>query len=174
MYPVFNGIPGSLSCIPFSKPSSGFHNDTLDSRIPIPLHGVIKEVIVQNCKRFNAMKRNKMDGNLPNTTYKHCWDGFCPSLSWNVSDMWDGWYLEASNEADQLQCLYVFLITKVTFSLAHVKIAPSLQQQLLLNALKRNFALFKTVFKFLRSPHRNSIKKGRISFVWNPSFRQKS
>ena len=72
MYPVVNGIPGSLSCIPFSKPSSGFHNDTLDSRIPIPLHGVIKEVIVQNCKRFNAMKRNKMDGNLPNTTYKHC------------------------------------------------------------------------------------------------------
>ena len=65
MYPVFNGIPGSLSCIPFSKPSSGFHNDTLDSRIPIPLHGVIKELIVQNCKWLIAMKINKTDGNLP-------------------------------------------------------------------------------------------------------------
>ena len=57
----------------------------------------------------------------------------------------------------------------MTFSLAHVNIAPSLHWQLSLNALKRNFALFKTVFKFLTSPHQNSIKKGRISFVWNPS-----
>ena len=93
MYPVVDGISGSLSCIPFSKAQySGFHKKTNipDSRIPIPLHGAIKEVIVQNCKWFIAMKRNKMDGNLLNTTYRHdliCWDGFCSSLSLNVSDM---------------------------------------------------------------------------------------
>ena len=39
MYPVVNGISGSLSCIPFSRPRIP------DSRIPIPLHGAIKEVI---------------------------------------------------------------------------------------------------------------------------------
>ena len=110
-----------------------------------------------------------------NTTYRRdliCWDGFCTSLSLNVSDMWDGSAPSPSRglkQADQFQCLYVFLITNVTFSLAYVNIAPSSQQQLLLNALKRNFALFKTDFKFLTSPHQNSIKKGRISFLWNPS-----
>ena len=81
MYPVVNGISGSLNCIPFSKAQdSGFHKtDIPDSRIPIHLHGAIKEVIVQNCKWFIAMKRNKMDGNLPNTTYRRdliCWGGF--------------------------------------------------------------------------------------------------
>ena len=150
----------------------GFHNDTLDSRIPIPLHGVIKEVIVQNCKRFNAMKRNKMDGNLPKHNLQTLLRWFLPKSL--IECFWHVRRLAPSpsrglKQAEQLQCLHVFLITNVTFSLAHVNIAPSLQQQLLLNALKRNFALFKTVFKFLTSPHHNSIKKGRISFVWNPS-----
>ena len=109
-----------------------------------------------------------------NTTYRRdliCWDGFCKSL---IECFWHVRRLapcpsRGLKQADQLQCLFVFLITNVTFSLAHVNIAPSLQQQLSLNALKRNFALLKTVFKSLTSPHQNSIKKGRISFVWNPS-----
>ena len=140
-------------------PDSTKKTDIPDSRIPIPLHGVIKELIVQNCKWLIAMKINKTDGNLP----KHNLQTWTYLLGWllHKSLIECFWhvrrlppkYLEASNEADQLQCLYVFLITKVTFSLAHVNIAPSLQQQLLLNALKTNFALFKTDFKFLRWPH---------------------
>ena len=130
---------------------------------------------MKNCKWLIAMKETKWMEIYQNTTYRRdliCWDGFCTSLSLNVSDMWDGIAPSPSRglkQADQFQCLYVFLITNVTFSLAYVNIAPSSQQQLLLNALKRNFALFKTDFKFLTSPHQNSIKKGRISFLWNPS-----
>ena len=110
-------------------PDSTNKTDIPDSRIPIHLHGAIKEVIVQNCKWFIAMKRNKMDGNLPNTTYRRdliCWGGFCTRLSLNVSDTWDGFppkYLKTSRK----QTMPVFLITKVSFSLAHVNIAPSLR-----------------------------------------------
>ena len=156
-------------------PDSTNKTDIPDSRIPIPLHGAIKEVIVQNCKWLIAMKRNKTDGNLP----KHNLQTWPYLLGWLlhkslIECFWHVRRLAPSpsrglKQADQLQCLCVFLITNVTFSLAHVNIASSLQQQLLLNALKRNFALFKTDFKFLTSPHQNSIKKGRISFVWNPS-----
>ena len=86
-------INSGLSCVfRFPKPripDSTNKTDIPDSRIPIHLHGAIKEVIVQNCKWFIAMKRNKMDGNLPNTTYRRdliCWGGVCTRLSLNVSD----------------------------------------------------------------------------------------
>ena len=68
MYPFVDGISVSLICIPLSKAQdsdSTKKTDIPDSRIPIPLHGVIKEVIVQNCKWLIAMKINKTDGNLP-------------------------------------------------------------------------------------------------------------
>ena len=174
MCPVVNGNSGPLSCIPFSKAQdSGFNKQNWYPGFQNSYSSMIKEVIVQNCKWLIAMKRNKTDGNLP----KHNLQTWPYLLGWllhslNVSDMWDGSAPSPSRglkQADQLQCLYVFLITNVTFSLAYVNIAPSSQQQLLLNALKRNFPLFKTDFKFLTSPHQNSIKKGRISFLWNPS-----
>ena len=107
---------------------------------------------------------------MPICIFNHKRDLFTPLIEcfWHVRRLAPS-PSRGRKQADQFQCLYVFLITNVTFSLAYVYIARSLQQQLLLNALKRNFALFKTVFKFLTSPHQNSIKKGRISFVWNSS-----
>ena len=69
MYPVVNGISGSLSCIPFCKAQdSGFHQQTdfPDSRVRIPLHGAIKEVIAgEKLQMAYCDERNKMDGNLP-------------------------------------------------------------------------------------------------------------
>ena len=46
-------------------PDSTNKTDIPDSRVPIPLRGAIKQVIVQNCKWLIAVKRNKMDGNVP-------------------------------------------------------------------------------------------------------------
>ena len=95
-------------------PDSTSKTDIPDSTIPIPLHGTIKEVIVQNCKWLIAVKRNKMDQNLPNTTFRRdliCWDGFCTSLSLNVSDMWDGLpakYLEASSKPTNYNAICIF------------------------------------------------------------------
>ena len=91
-------------------PDSTNKTDIPDSRIPIHLHGAIKEVIVQNCKWFIAMKRNKMDGNLPNTTYRRdliCWGGgVCTSLSLNVSDMWDGFPPEYLKTSRNNACIF--------------------------------------------------------------------
>ena len=107
------------------------------------------------------MKRNKTGGNLP----KHNLQTWPYLLGWLLHKSLIECFLHVRRlapcpsrglkQADQLQCLFVFLITNVTFSLTHVNIAPSLQEQLLLNALKINFALFNTDFKFLTSPHQN-------------------
>ena len=103
-------------------PDSTNKTDIPDSRIPIPLLGAIKEVIVDNCKWLIAMKRNKMDGNLP----KHNLQTWPYLLGWLlhkslIECFWHVRRLAPSpsrglKQADQFQCLYVFLITNVTFS----------------------------------------------------------
>ena len=180
MYPVVNGISGSLNCIPFSKAQdSGFHkqnwypwfqNPYSSTRGDKRSHRAKLQMVYCDEKKQNGWKSTKPQCNLQTWPYMLGWllHKSLIECFWHVRRLAPS-PARGLKQADQLQCLYVFLITNVTFSLAYVNIASSLQQQLLLNALKRNFALFKTVFKFLTSPHQNSIKKGRISFVWNSS-----
>ena len=170
-YPVVNGISGSLSCIPFSKAQdSGFHKQNWypgfqnsysstwgDKRS----HRAKLQMAYCDEKKQNGWKSTKTQ---PTDVTLFVGMAFAQVSHWMFLRCETACPLPLSRP--QLQCLYVFLIRNVTFSLVHVNIAPSLQQQLLLNALKRNFSLFKTKrewsktdFKFLTSPHQNSIKR---------------
>ena len=134
IYPFVNGISGSLSCIPFFKAQdSGFNKQNWYPGFQNSYSSTIKEVIVQNCKWLIAMKRNKTDGNLP----KHNLQTWPYLLGWLlhkslIECFWHVRRLAPSpsrglKQAEQLQCLHVFLITNVTFSLANVNIAPYLR-----------------------------------------------
>ena len=133
MYPVVNGISGSLNCIPFSKAQdSGFHkqnwypwfqNPYSSTRGDKRSHRAKLQMVYCDEKKQNGWKSTKH--NLQTWPYL-LGGGVCTRLSLNVSDTWDGFppkYLKTSRK----QTMPVFLITKVTFSLAHVNIAPSLR-----------------------------------------------
>ena len=93
-------------------PDSTNKTDIPDSRIPIPLRGAIKEVIVQNCKWLIAVKRNKMDANLPKHNLQTC----SYLLGWllHKSLIKCFWHVRrltpfparGLKQADQFQCLY--------------------------------------------------------------------
>ena len=83
MYPVVNGITGSLSCIPFSKAQDpGFQNSYSSTWGDKRSHRAKLQMAYCGEKKKNGWKCTKTQ-----PTDLICWDGFCTSLSLNVSDM---------------------------------------------------------------------------------------
>ena len=77
MYPVVNGISGSLSCIPFSKAQDpGFQNSYSPTWGDKRSHRAKLQMAYCGEKKQNGWKCTKTQ-----PTDLICWDGFCTSLS---------------------------------------------------------------------------------------------